>query len=111
MAKLYDTAVLKIPKVIPSDTESLYSECNSSFSKSRLGESDLYGRKRRPNKTDKLEEAEEEDLYEVIRSEDEDSNSSNSNSSSNSSSICDVYVNKYMTSGLASEMSATGSDI
>jgi hypothetical protein len=28
LAKLYDTAVLKIPKVIPSDSESLYSECN-----------------------------------------------------------------------------------
>ena len=29
LAKLYDNAVLKIPKVIPSDNESLYSECNS----------------------------------------------------------------------------------
>ena len=29
LAKLYDNAVLKIPKVIPSDNESLYSECNT----------------------------------------------------------------------------------
>jgi hypothetical protein len=61
--------VLKIPKVIASDSESLYSECNSSFGKSRFPDLDLYGRKRRNNyREDKLEEApEEEDLYEVIR--------------------------------------------
>jgi hypothetical protein len=110
LAKLYDTAVLKIPKVIPSDNESLYSECNSSFSKSRFGETDLYGRRRKPAKAEKLEEAEEEeDLYEVIRSEEEESGSS-SESGSSDSSICDVYVNKYMTSGLTSEMSATEGD-
>jgi hypothetical protein len=57
-AKLYDTAVLKIPKVIPSDNESLYSECNSSFSRSRFGgDTDPYGRRRRRlNKADKLDE-------------------------------------------------------
>ena len=110
LAKLYDTAVLKIPKVIPSDNESLYSECNSSFSKSRFGETDLYGRRRRPNKTEKLEEAEEEDLYEVIRSEEETGSGSSSESGSSDSSICDVYVNKYMTSGMTSEMSATEGD-
>merc|ERR1719189_3484191 len=29
LTKLYDNAVLKIPKVIPSDSDSLYSECNN----------------------------------------------------------------------------------
>ena len=38
LAKLYDNAVLKIPKMIPSDSDSLYSECNN-YNKSgkRLG--------------------------------------------------------------------------
>ena len=45
-----------------------------------------------------------------FRSE-EDSDSSSSNSNSNNSSICDVYVNKYMSNGdMASEMSNTEAD-
>ena len=44
-----------------------------------------------------------------FRSE-EDSDSSSSSSHSGNSSTCDVYVNKYMTSGMASEMSNTEAD-
>ena len=131
LAKLYDTAVLKIPKVIPSDNESIYSECNSSFSKSRFRENDPYsgrGKTRMANcKTEKLDEAEEEDddLYEVIKSEAGDrncddscsetgsdlsgtgSNASGTGSNATGSDICDVYVNRYMASGQTSEMSSS----
>jgi hypothetical protein len=37
LTKLYDNAVLKIPKVIPSDSDSLYSECNNYNNKSNNG--------------------------------------------------------------------------
>ena len=124
MAKLYDTAVLKIPKVIPSDNESIYSECNSSFSRSRFGDTDPYSRRnRRLNKTDKLDEADEEDLYEVIKSEaeertcddddDDDSCSQTgsdvtcSDSDASGSDVCDVYVNKFMASGQTSDVTSS----
>ncbi len=63
-------------------------------SRSRFGESDGYDKRLRlgAKKTDPLVEDPDEDLYEVIRSESDES------SDSSSSSICDVYVNKYMAS-------------
>ena len=39
LTKLYDNAVLKIPKMIPSDSDSLYSECNNYNSKNVNGKS------------------------------------------------------------------------
>ena len=41
LTKLYDNAVLKIPKVIPSDSDSLYSECNN-YNGSNNGKSFLH---------------------------------------------------------------------
>ena len=37
LTKLYDNAVLKIPKMIPSDNDSLYSECNNYGTKNQNG--------------------------------------------------------------------------
>ena len=112
LAKLYDNAVLKIPKVIPSDSESLYSECNSFKNGKLLNSLDskkhrlLNGgsNKKRRNKpvlseTENpydMDDNDHDNSYESIKCSAEAIDTAGESDGG----LCDVYVNRYMTNTL-----------